>query len=859
MSASRGASEEGRPQSFGAWLKQQRKQRELSQAVLAAQLGYSVALIRALEAGRRSPSEQLLARIIQIWQVSLQTQSLLYTLRDGSPLSSVSVLSSIPYPLTPFYGHTPLVADLITRLTQSSQRLITLTGPPGAGKTRLALHLAQQLDGVFADGVAFIPLTDLQDTELVLPTIAQQLGIASQSSHSIAQVVHRTLQGQERLLILDNFEQLLPATTLLIDLLASVPQITILVTSREILRVSGEYVVDVPPLPLPETTSPLETISANVAVQLFLDRAAAVGTQVLDNPLQLPAIARLCRMLDGLPLAIELVAAHSRLHSPTMLEQMLREGILDLVHPLQQRMSPHLTLREAIHWSYIALNSTEQQLFAQMSVFAGGATMEAVEAICALEPRTIEVVQSALERLIHVCLVQYDLAETVDTSRWVFLNTIRSYALECLQAQGEAAYTALRQRHAQYYCIFVEQATKHLGNADRAVWMARIHQDYWNVEVALTSACAMEDWVLAARIALALRPVWEKGAYLQAGCHWMTRILAHSEELSPVLHASLLQRAGILLRVRGAYSDAEKLLSQSLILYRELADEASYASTLISLGNLATQQGKIVQAETYYRDALAWYQRQHNNWELGAIFNGIGTCAFYQNDFTTAYTYYEQALQVSRQLQNRYVETVTMANLGLASLYMGEYVIAQTWFQSGQKLSQELHEPLLTARLLSEEGRVLCRAGRYQEAYHCLATSVDLWQSLEVCAEFGLTIQNVAELAVCCGAWEMAAWCLGGVESLQSISKVPLCPAEQTMQEALQQRIQDYLNPPLYAVAWQTGIRQPHSTLIGALQRKLVELLPPKDTPSPLADAEQFPAALPSLAHHDSTQQSETS
>ncbi len=494
---------------------------------------------------------------------------------------------NLPVQLTPLIGREREVAAVGQLLQREEVRLLTLTGPGGTGKTRLGLQMAAQLSEVFSDGVFFVNLAPLSDPELVVPTIAQALGVKEEFGQPLIDLLSASLREKELLLLLDNFEQVVGAAIEVAQLLARCPKLNVLVTSRAALHVQGEQEFAVPPLAVPDPKSlpDLVALSQYEAVALFITRAQAVKPDFQVTAANAPAVAEICVRLDGLPLAIELAAVRTKLLPPQALLARLGQRLAVLTGGAKDVPARQQTLRNTIEWSYQLLDAQEQQLFRRLSAFVGGCTLEAIEVVCAAFRDEARPVLDAVASLIDKSLLQQTEQEG-EEPRLVMLETIREYGLECLTASGEREATW--QAHAEYYLALAERAEPELRGIQQALWLERLEREHENLRAALE--CFLEQAgmgkgkELALRLCVALAFFWRMGGYLREGRTGFSRALASSEEVASSLRARGLFYAGALAHYQDSNEQAEVLCGESLALYRELGDREARQSPSMSWG-----------------------------------------------------------------------------------------------------------------------------------------------------------------------------------------------------------------------------------------------------------------------------------
>ena len=441
---------------------------------------------------------------------------------------SLSTLATPPHHLpiqpTPFIGREKEVAAVQHQLLREDVRLVTLTGPGGMGKTRMALHVAAQLHAHFADGVWFVPLAPISDPNLVIPTIAQTLGLREARERSLLEQLQVSLRERQVLLLLDNFEQVVSAATHVADLLTSCPHLKVLVTSREVLHVRAEHEFPVPKLSLPDPKRlpDLMALSQYEAVALFIQRAQAVRPEFQMTNANAPAMAEICARLDGLPLAIELAAARIKLLPPQALLTRLGQRLQLLTSNARDVPARQQTLRNTIQWSYDLLDAQEQQLFCRLSVFVDGCTLEAVEAVSAALGEATLPVFDRIASLIDKNLLQQT-AQEGEEIRFLMLETIREYGWEVLAERQEREAT--QAAHAAYYLALAEEAELALGGPQQQLWLQRLEREYGNLHAALhwlrlqASRAGVGDEAagLALRLETALSYFWIVRGYRNDG------------------------------------------------------------------------------------------------------------------------------------------------------------------------------------------------------------------------------------------------------------------------------------------------------------------------------------------------------
>src|SRR5215210_1124021 len=714
-------------------------------------------------------------------------------------------LNNLPLQATPLIGREREVEAVCERLRSPETRLLTLVGPGGTGKTRIGLQVAAELVDDFEGGVFFVPLAAIADAALVAPTIARALGLSEGAGQPPEELLEGYLRERRTLLFLDNLEQVIESASLVDTLLSGAVGRKILATSRIPVGLYGEYEFPVPPLslPNPESLPSLEDLAAYEAIRLFVERARAVRPGFSLTEENVAAVVAICRRLDGLPLAIELAAARTKLLPPGVLLERLENRLKVLTGGARNLPERQRTLRNAIAWSYDLLGGGERVLFARLGVFSGGATLEAIETVCDAQGDLHTDVFDGVSSLVDESLLRQE-EGAGDDPRFVMLETIREYARERLGQSGEVEATS--RAHAEYFLALAEGAEPMLWGAEDAAWLDRLEQEHNNMRAALLWAIANQEAELALRLGGALQWFWFARGYYGEGRSWLEQALAgedgattaalakgldavgwlaqeqgdidraaeaaenglklgREEVVGNVVVADLQHVLGETARHRGDYDLATEYYEEGLELYLEAGDRRGVAWSLGSLANVAGDRGEHERAKRLYEEGLALSRRLGGARPLGAYLGSLGYEFLLEGNLERAAELNEEAAALFRQQGRRGDLQYVLVNLGWVALLQGDVERAETLYKESLVLCRELGDRLTASENLDG---LACSAGERRDAGR-------------------------------------AARLFGAAETLREVTGYQQAPRDRSLREPYLEDVRDRAGEEAWSAAWEQG------------------------------------------------------
>ncbi|HYF63653.1 MAG TPA: tetratricopeptide repeat protein [Herpetosiphonaceae bacterium] len=841
--------------SLGSWIKVQRKSLDLTQEGLAEQIGYALSTVRKIEAGVLRPSREIAERLVECLAIEPDDRDMFIQLArtpvadaaQGAPAPPAAgahgapraprIPASLPVLATPLIGREQDVRFICDRVILDGTRLLTLCGAPGIGKTSLALAVAAELQAHFNGEVYFVNLATVFQPDLVVMAIANGMGIPDTASNVNAEALKQRLCGAPRLLVLDTFEHLTPAASVLADLLAHCPQLHIIVTSRSVLRLRGEQQYPVPALSVPDLTldATWEAFTDYGAVALFVQCARAVLPDWSLNAGNAAMVGVICARLDGVPLAIELIASRIKVMSLGALASRLSNRLALLTSKDADRPARHQTLRAAIDWSYSLMSPDEQRLFAELGAFVGGWTLEAAEAACGAGCDVVDSLASLLDR----SMVRH-IPVSGGEPRFTMLEMVREYALERLNASADAE--PVRRRMAEYYRQLAGSAASQLHGAQQSSWLDALERDHDNLRAALEWYSA-NDPAAGCELGAALCHFWHARGHVTEGRRWLRGLITGSA-LAPLARARALATSGFLAFHQGDHRRAIELSEEALGLGRSLGDQRVIAAALFNLGSAALFLNRYDQSMACYDESLAIYRALGETGEAAQILKNQGLVAKEQGDYAAATSLIEESLRLRRSINDTRGMANSLVNLSIVVYWLGQYARAATLAEEAHELYKSLGDHGGRAYILDILGMAMHKQGDSVVGALMLEESLSLFRSIEDASGAAMALNDLGLVEQALGRLERAAslqreclgiaWRLGeqrrvafalegwaavaaagqpawaarlcaAADAMRQAIGAPLPPSEQAGQAALIEDLRGRLAPPEWERAWAAG------------------------------------------------------
>jgi predicted ATPase/class 3 adenylate cyclase len=709
--------------------------------------------------------------------------------------------NNLPLQPTPLVGRERELAEVTRRLLAPESRLLTLTGPGGTGKTRLALQAAANLLEELEDGIFFVSLAGLTDPELVISAVATPLGVTEAADRPLEEGLKEYLRDKKLLLVLDNFEQVLGGAQLVAHLLAACPGLEVLATSRIPLGLYGEREYQVAPLSLPDPgrLPPLEHLIRYEAVRLFIERARDVRPNFSLTRENAPAVAEICARLDGLPLAIELAAARVKVLTPQQMMDRLGDRLKLLTKGARDLPERQRTLRATMEWSHALLDEGEKVLFGRLSVFAGGRTLEAIEAVCDAEGDLPVDVLDGVESLVEKSLLREEEGPG-EEPRFVMLETVHEYAREKLEESGEAE--ELKGRHAGYFLALAEQAEPELRGPRQYEWLECLESEHDNLRAAFTWLLEDTEIESGLRLAVALRRFWHVRGYFEEGRRWLEQALAENGRASASVRVQALDAIGGLAHDQGDVDRAESAAREGLELSALAGLESGRVASLRRMmGITAEREGDYERATYLHEESLALFREADDTWSIAASLLSLANALVVREEHGRAKELYREALVLSRKSGDPEQHATGLSNLGYEYLLEGDYEQATALNEEAARLYRDRGSRGGLVYALDNLAWAALACGDHERARALHE------ETLALCRELGdkligsESLEGLACAAAARGEAERSALLFGAASSLG----YQQAPAESALREPYLSSARSHLGATAWEAAWAEG------------------------------------------------------
>lgn len=731
---------------------------------------------------------------------SEDTQVLYQQIKTGITLQSYACQPScLPIQLTPFLGREPEVEEVTGLIEGPSCRLVTIIGPGGIGKTRLALKVAEGQVGAFLDGVIFISLVSLNSSEMLVPAIARATGLTIKGQPDAREQLLQHLAEKEILLVLDNFEHLLSSDEangahLIADLLRAGPRLSLLVISRQKLNLRAEYIVNLGGLPYPPTEEAAE-IESYGAIQLFLQQARQVGRGISLQGEEARAVVQICRMVEGNPLAIEMAAAGVRSHSCRHIAQELERGLQSLVTTMQDIPERHHSMRAVFDHSWRLLSAQEQGCLQQLSVFRGGASGEAALKVGGADGEL-------LSGLVDKSLLRFE-----QTQRYNFHELFRQYAGERLREAG------MEQRawddHLEWFLAFTEQIERDLYTDMQQQALESLESEHDNLRAALERAIDKGNAEAAARLGGPLSRFWGLRGYLSEGRAWMEKILALFEAVRPGeisrVYARALLGAGALAWRQGDMDLAVARMEASLAISQNLVEEAESRRTMRVIATVESSRGNDERAIVLLQECLESDRRLGDQEGMAYDYGSLGDSAYFQGNYLQAKDYYEESLAIHRERKDDYSIAVCLNNLGEVARVLGDYQGSAIYIKEAISIFRQLDIKQSLASAIMNLGELEALLGDEAQAHAHFCEALEMQQALNAWGDIAYALPDFAALALKAYESNRATCLYAAAAVLREAAQIPVTPAQLEEYQGNVEILRQRLGEKDFSKAWEVG------------------------------------------------------
>ena len=714
---------------------------------------------------------------------------------------------NLPHPPTHCIGRETQVAEILALL--ESDRLVTLTGAGGIGKTRLAIQVAEERKSHYAAGIWFVEFTGVADPALVSPQVAAALGVQEQGEQPLIQALSDFLRGKRLLLILDNCEHLLGACAMLLaPLFSSSPDLRVLATSRERLNIPGEHPYRVPSLSVPDLRRlSSENDVARVlldynSVRLFVERACKQRTDFTVTNQNAFLLASICHRLDGIPLALELAAGRMGGMSLEDLERELNDSFRILVGGNRAALPRHQTLRAAMDWSYHLLEENEKALLRRLSVFVGGYGREAAEAVCAGDRITEGAVLDLLTSLVDKSQVVYQ--EREGKARYHLLETIRQYAWERLQESGERE--GLQVRHRDYFLALAEEVEPKLNSPEKLEWLARLESEHGNLSAALEYSLVAARGSVGLCLCGMLLKFWGGQGHFSEGRAWCVRVLERAEaQERTATRVKVLNGAGILASCQGDLPSAMAYHTESAAICNELGDKRGVAASLNCLTGVAYAQGDLLLAWSCAEETLRIFREIGDRPKTANPLKNMAVVAQTRGDYTSARAYIEESLSIGWETRDQINIASSLSVLGSILYSQGDYASAKSRFDESLSLCRDIGDRSGIAFALYLLGNVAHVQGENRAARSYYEESLSIYRAMGRRLDIAQLLQTLADFAARESKTKRAGVLWGVAEALREEIRSPILPGEREAYDRAVTEARATLDEGAFVAAWAQG------------------------------------------------------